>query len=91
MPESTIHKYFMLNTFVQIGLTVTTMAGFLLTALKLPQYGLILSLISEFFWVYSSYKAWKQANQFGIFVTTILITIIVAFGVINYWFLGNSN
>lgn len=71
--------------FMQIGLVAFTMLGFLLTALKLPEYGLIANLISEIFWLYSSYKAWKNANQIGIFINTILITMIVLFGVINYW------
>jgi hypothetical protein len=72
---------------MQIGLVGFTMLGFLLTGFKLPQYGLIANLISEIFWVYSSYKAWKEADQIGIFVTTIVITLILAWGVANYWFL----
>ncbi|MEI7709352.1 MAG: hypothetical protein WCI76_01405 [bacterium] len=80
-------KYLTTNIFMQIGLVVFTMLGFLLTSLKLPQYGLIANLISEIFWLYSSYKAWKNADQIGIFINTILITMIVLFGVINYWLL----
>ncbi len=75
------------NTIMQAGLICFTMLGFLLTAFKLPQYGLVANLVSEFFWVYSSYKAWKEAKQIGIFITTILLTIIILGGVINYWFL----
>jgi len=70
---------------MQVGLIGFTMLGFLLTSFKLPQYGLIANLVSEFFWVYSSYKSWKQADQIGIFITTIIITLIVLWGVINYW------
>ena len=80
-------KYLTINNLVQVGLIVFTMLGFLLTSLKLPQYGLISALISEIFWLYSSYKAWKDAGQIGIFITTILVTLIVLFGVINYWIL----
>ncbi len=76
------------NTLMQIGLTFFTMLGFLLTAMKLPQYGLIASLVSEIFWIYSAYKSWKKADQIGIFITAIFITLIVIYGVINYWFLG---
>lgn len=75
------------NTFVQLCLTVFTVLGFALTAFKLPQYGLIAALISQFFWVYSSYKAWREANQIGIFITTIFIVIIILWGLINYWVL----
>ena len=72
---------------MQAGLTIFTLLGVLFTSLKLPQYGLILILISEIFWLYSSYKAWKEARQIGIFLTTLVYTVIVIVGVINYWFL----
>ncbi|MDE2079201.1 MAG: hypothetical protein KGI73_02335 [Patescibacteria group bacterium] len=75
-----------LNTLMQVGLVFFTMLGFLLTSLKLPQYGLIANLVSEIFWLYSSYKAWKEADQIGILITTIVITLILVAGVINYWF-----
>lgn len=72
---------------VQVCLPTSTILGFLLISLKLPQYGVIISLISQIFWLYASYKAWKSANQFGIFINTILSTLIFAYGVINYWIL----
>ena len=72
---------------MQAGLIGFTMLGFLLTSMKLPQYGLISNLISEIFWLYSSYKAWKKADQIGIFITTIFVTLIIVYGVINYWFI----
>ena len=72
---------------MQVGLVGFTMLGFLLTSFKLPRYGLIANLISEIFWLYSSYKAWKQADQVGIFITAIFITLIIIWGVINYWLL----
>ena len=74
------------NILMQVGLVGFTMLGFLLTALKMPQYGLVFNFISEFFWVYSSYRAWKEAKQIGIFITTVFITIILGFGIVNYWF-----
>jgi hypothetical protein len=73
------------NTVAQICLTVFTVLGFLLTSLKFPQYGLIAALISQIFWLYASYKAWREANQLGIFVTTIFILATIIYGVINYW------
>lgn len=72
---------------MQVGLVGFSLTGFLLTSLKLPQYGLISLLISEIFWLYSSYKAWREAKQLGIFITTVFVTGTVLFGVINYWFL----
>ncbi len=80
-------KYLTLNSLAQVGLILFTMLGFLFTSLKLPAYGLIFNLISEIFWIYSSYKAWKKANQIGMFINTIIITMIVLGGIINYWIL----
>jgi hypothetical protein len=75
------------NAFMQVGLVGFTLTGFLLTSFKLPQYGLLINLASQFFWIYSSYKAWREANQIGIFITTMCITLIIVWGVVNYWFL----
>jgi hypothetical protein len=80
-------KYFTLNNVAQIGLVIFTILGFLLTSLKLPAYGLIFNLVAQIFWIYSSYKAWKNANQFGMFINTIIITAVVLWGIINYWIL----
>ncbi|MFA6091191.1 MAG: hypothetical protein WC774_05465 [Candidatus Gracilibacteria bacterium] len=80
-------KYFTLNNLMQIGLLIFTTAGFLLMSLKLPEYGLILSLIAQVFWLYASYKAWKDAGQIAIFINTIFLTIIFGYGVLNYWVL----
>src|SRR3989338_7843252 len=55
-------RYLTINNIAQVGLVSFTILGFLLTSLKLPQYGLISALISEIFWLYSFYKAWKNAN-----------------------------
>ena len=70
---------------MQAGLVIFTMLGFLLTAMKFPQYGLLSNLFAQIFWLYSSYKAWKEANQIGIFINTILILLILMYGVANYW------
>ncbi len=73
---------------MQIGLVGFTGLGFLLTSLKFPQYGVIANLIAQFFWLYSSYRAWHEADQIGIFIATICITLILTGGVVNYWLLG---
>lgn len=75
------------NKATQILLPVFTILGFMFTSFKRPDLGLIFNLISEIFWLYSGYVAWKKANQFGIFLTTLIITAIVLYGVINYWFI----
>jgi hypothetical protein len=74
-----------LNHLMQVGLVGFTGIGFLLTSLKLPQYGVAANLVAQFFWLYSSYRAWREADQIGIFITTICITLILIGGVVNYW------
>lgn len=71
----------------QITLPVLTLSGFLLTSLKRPQIGLILNLSGQIFWLYSGWKAWRQAGQIGLFVTTVVTTLILIGGVVNYWLL----
>ncbi len=75
------------NAVAQVCLTVFTVLGFLLTSMKMPEWGLIAALISQVFWLYSSYKAWREADQLGIFVTTIFIVLTLLYGVFNYWVL----
>ena len=81
-----MEKHFTINNVVQVNLVLFTVLGFLFTSLKLPQYGLVFNLIAEVFWLYASYKAWKEAKQIGIFICTIIITVVLIYGVINYWF-----
>jgi len=85
MKNKLLSKKYLVNSVMQVGLIGFTMLGFLLTSLKLPEYGLFANLVSEIFWLYSSYKAWKKADQIGIFINTIIITIILIVGIINYW------
>lgn len=75
------------NTIVQVGLPGLTTASFFLTSAKLPQWGVVVGLAAQIFWLYSSYRAWKEANQLGIFINTIIVTLVLAYGVINYWLL----
>ena len=83
-----LDKHPLFNGIMQVGLVGFTLGGFLLTSLKMPEYGLILNLVAQIFWMYSAYRAWREANQIGIFVNTICITMIVMYGVINYWVLS---
>lgn len=75
------------NQFTQVFLPTFTILGFFFTSLKMPEYGLLFNLTAQVFWLYSSWKAWREAGQIGIFVTTIVITCIVLYGVVNYWIL----
>ena len=75
------------NLVTQFALPGLTIGAQVATSLKYPQFGLIINLLAQPFWLYSSWKAWKQAGQAGILITTIIFTIITAVGIINYWFL----
>jgi hypothetical protein len=75
------------NTFAQFALPWLTIGAQVATSLKYPQFGLIINLLAQPFWLYSGWKAFKQAGQPGILVTTFFFIIVTAFGIINYWFL----
>ena len=83
-----MNKYMTINNVAQFGLVFFTIFGFLLISLKLPEYGLISNLVAQIFWLFSSYKAWKNANQIGMFINTIIITLIVLWEIFNYWILN---
>ena len=74
-----------INTVVQCALPVLTIAAQLAVALKHPQVGLVIALSAQPFWLYSSWKAYKQAGQIGLFVNTVLFATVTAAGVVNYW------
>jgi hypothetical protein len=75
----------LLNILTQIFLPAFTLGAQLAVALKYPQLGLILNLIAQPFWLYSSWQAFKQAGQIGMLINVIAFTLITLFGIINYW------
>jgi hypothetical protein len=75
------------NYLIQSCLVFFTIGGYFLTSLKLPAYGLIFGMISQIFWVYSSWKTYKESDQIGPFITTLFMIIVLSFGIINYWFI----
>ncbi|MBP6005457.1 hypothetical protein KA531_00935 [Candidatus Saccharibacteria bacterium] len=76
-----------LDKFNQIALPGFTLGGQLAIALKYPSFGYILALLSQPFWLYSSWKSYREANQIGILIASVGMSIIVGIGFINYWFL----
>ena len=80
-------KSVLFDHFMQTGLLIFTIGSYLFTSVKLPQYGLIAALAAQIFWIYSSYRAWKEAGQIAIFINTLLTTAIITYGVVNYWVL----
>ena len=75
------------SNIAQFAIPGLTIGAQIATSLKFPQYGLIMNLLAQPFWFYSSWKAWRQAGQVGILLTTIIFTVITALGIINYWLL----
>ncbi len=75
----------LLNILTQIFLPAFTLGAQLAVALKFPQLGLILNLIAQPFWLYSSWQSFKQAGQIGMLFNTIAFSLITLFGIINYW------
>ncbi len=82
-----MNKHFTFNNLAQICIVLFTILGFLFTSFKMPAWGLIFNLISQPFWLYSTYKSWKNADQIGTFINSLMITIVLIWGVINYWLL----
>lgn len=70
--------------FLIPSLTILTQ---IIIALKHPEWGLIVNLMAQPFWIYSGWKAYKEAGQIGLFITTIIITFVIILGIANYWIL----
>jgi hypothetical protein len=76
-----------INAITQIAMPVFTAAGYIITAMKYPEIGLIVNLCAQPFWFYSARKSYKEAGQYGlVIVTIIIITVILIGGIINYRF-----
>ncbi len=74
------------NTITQVAIPVLTIAASIAIALKYPQWGLVINLIGQPFWIYSAWKAYKKAGQIGLLITTIMVTIVICLGIVNYFF-----
>lgn len=72
------------DSAAQIVIPVFTISAFLALSLKHPFLSLVLNMIAQPFWIYSSWRAYKKADQIGLLINTLVITIIVGFGVVNY-------
>jgi len=79
----TKEKYF--NKMAQFALPVFTIGAQAAVALKYPQWGLAIGMIAQPFWLYSAWKSYKQAGQVGILITTIIVTLVIGAGLVNYW------
>ena len=77
----------MFNSLTQAAIPVLTIGGQVAVAMKFPQWGLLVALCAQPFWLYSSWKSYKQAGQIGIFVNTVVFSIVTVYGLLNYWVL----
>ena len=77
----------MFDRVSQFAIPILTLGGQLIISMKLPQWGLIAALLAQPFWLYSSWKSYKQAGQIGILVNTVVFTFITIYGLVNYWIL----
>lgn len=75
----------LLNLSVQILLPVLTIGAQVALAFKLPNWSLIINMTAQPFWIYSAWKAYKNANQIGLLINSIFFTLITAWGIVNYW------
>lgn len=73
------------NQITQIAIPVLTISTQIAIALKFPQWGLIINMLAQPFWIYSAWKAYKKAGQIGLLITAILVTFIIGIGILNYW------
>jgi hypothetical protein len=78
-------KFF--NILAQFAIPSLTIGAQIALAFKFPQWALLISLASQPFWLYSSWKSYKQAGQIGILLTTIIFIIVTLAGLANYWLL----
>lgn len=76
------------NYTTQFAIPFLVVTSMVLVSLKIPQWGLMVNLAAQPFWLYSSWKAYKKAGQVGLLVTTIIMIVVLSFGVINYWVLN---
>ena len=73
------------NSLTQVALPILTISVQVAIALKMPQWGLVINMIAQPFWIYSAWKSYKQTGQVGLLITTIIVTIVIGLGIINYW------
>jgi len=80
-------KSSLMDGISQYAIPLFTVGGYALTGLKYPQWGMLISLAAQPFWLYSSHKSYKKAGQSGMFISSVIMTFVILFGVLNYWVL----
>lgn len=73
------------DTTSQFAIPGFTIAAQAIISMRHPEWGLLLNLAAQPFWLYSSWRAYKGAGQIGILITSIIMTILISLGLANYW------
>jgi nicotinamide riboside transporter PnuC len=71
----------MIDNVVQAMLFILTIGAIFLVARK-NKWGFVLGLLSQPFWFYTSYVN----TQWGIFLTTVVVTATWVYGIYNWFF-----
>lgn len=69
----------------QLAIPILTIGSQIIISFKLPQWGLVVNLLAQPFWLYSTWKSYKRVGQIGMFINTVLLTVVIIIGLINYW------
>lgn len=71
----------LLDSISQYVIPLFTLSGMFLIARKV-KWGFILALLSQPFWLFTSYVN----DQWGVFLNTVVYAIILLYGVYNWFF-----
>lgn len=75
-----------LDTMSQFAIPTFTLGAQLALSMKYPEWALILNMIAQPFWIYSSWTSYRKAGQVGMFINSVAFALITAAGIVNYWF-----
>ena len=75
------------NIITQFAIPILTLGSQVVLSLKYPQWALLLNLLAQPFWLYSTWKSYKKVGQIRMFVNTVAFTVITIVGLVNYWIL----
>jgi hypothetical protein len=80
-----MQKIKLFDSIAQFAIPILTVGAQITLSFKYPQYALILNLLAQPFWLYSTWKSYKEVGQIGIFINTVIFTLVTIAGIINYW------
>ena len=75
----------LIDRVTQVVIPVLTIGAQILVSLKLPEWGIVVNLMAQPFWIYSTYRAYKKAGQVGLLINSVVFTLVLIGGLVNYW------